>query len=35
MILLSHWYDLSEVETEELVKDFISCIRFCAFRLEE
>ncbi|XOD67365.1 MAG: transposase [Flavobacteriales bacterium Tduv] len=30
-----HWYDLSEVETEELVKDSISCMRFFYFRLQD
>ncbi|XOD68090.1 MAG: hypothetical protein ACMUEL_09570 [Flavobacteriales bacterium Tduv] len=31
MMLLSHWYDLSDVETEELVKESLSCICFCVF----
>ncbi|XOD68219.1 MAG: transposase [Flavobacteriales bacterium Tduv] len=35
MILLSHWYDLSDVGTEELVKDSIGCMRFCGFQLED
>ncbi|XOD67022.1 MAG: transposase [Flavobacteriales bacterium Tduv] len=35
MMLLSHWYDLSDVETEELVKEFLSCMSFCGFRLED
>ncbi|XOD67371.1 MAG: transposase [Flavobacteriales bacterium Tduv] len=35
MMLLSHWYDFSDVGTEELVKESLSCIRFCGFRLED
>ncbi|XOD67639.1 MAG: hypothetical protein ACMUEL_06860 [Flavobacteriales bacterium Tduv] len=31
MILLSDWYDLSDVGTEELVKEFLICMRFCDF----
>ncbi|XOD67322.1 MAG: hypothetical protein ACMUEL_04985 [Flavobacteriales bacterium Tduv] len=31
MMLLSHWYDLSYVGTEELVKEFLSCMPFCGF----
>ncbi|XOD66584.1 MAG: transposase [Flavobacteriales bacterium Tduv] len=31
MILLSHWYDLTDVGTEELVKESLSCMRFCGF----
>ncbi|XOD66791.1 MAG: hypothetical protein ACMUEL_01780 [Flavobacteriales bacterium Tduv] len=34
MILLSHWYDLSDVGTEELVKDYIFCIRLCNLSIE-
>ncbi|XOD68202.1 MAG: transposase [Flavobacteriales bacterium Tduv] len=34
MMFLSHWYDLSDVGTEELVKKSLSCMRFCCFRLE-
>ncbi|XOD67892.1 MAG: transposase [Flavobacteriales bacterium Tduv] len=34
MRLLCHWYDLSDVETEELVKKSLSYILFCCFRLE-
>ncbi|XOD68123.1 MAG: transposase [Flavobacteriales bacterium Tduv] len=34
MMLLSHCYDLSDIGTEELVKEFLSCMRFCGFRLE-
>ncbi|XOD67444.1 MAG: hypothetical protein ACMUEL_05715 [Flavobacteriales bacterium Tduv] len=34
MMLLSHWYDISNVGTEELVKKFLSCMRFCGFLLE-
>ncbi|XOD67574.1 MAG: transposase [Flavobacteriales bacterium Tduv] len=32
MMLLSHWYDLSDVETEELVKKSLRCMHFCFFR---
>ncbi|XOD68153.1 MAG: transposase [Flavobacteriales bacterium Tduv] len=35
MMLLSHRYDISEVGTEELVKESLSCMRFCGFRLED
>ncbi|XOD67533.1 MAG: transposase [Flavobacteriales bacterium Tduv] len=35
MMLLSHWYDLSDVGTEELVKDSIGCVRFFGFLLED
>ncbi|XOD68172.1 MAG: transposase [Flavobacteriales bacterium Tduv] len=35
MILLSHWYDLSDVRTEELVKNSLSCMSFYGFRLED
>ncbi|XOD67595.1 MAG: transposase [Flavobacteriales bacterium Tduv] len=35
MMLLRPWYDLSDVETEELVKESLSCIRFYSFRLED
>ncbi|XOD68256.1 MAG: transposase [Flavobacteriales bacterium Tduv] len=35
MMLLSHWYDLSNVGTEELVKKAISCMLFSGFRLED
>ncbi|XOD66734.1 MAG: transposase [Flavobacteriales bacterium Tduv] len=35
MMLLSHWYDLSNVGTEELVKESLSCMFFCCFRLED
>ncbi|XOD67470.1 MAG: transposase [Flavobacteriales bacterium Tduv] len=31
MMFLIHLYDLSYVGTEELVKEFLSCIRFCGF----
>ncbi|XOD67945.1 MAG: transposase [Flavobacteriales bacterium Tduv] len=31
MILLSHWYDFSDVGTEELMKESLSCMRFCGF----
>ncbi|XOD66952.1 MAG: hypothetical protein ACMUEL_02720 [Flavobacteriales bacterium Tduv] len=31
MILLSHWYDLSEIGTEKLVNESFSCMRFCGF----
>ncbi|XOD67426.1 MAG: transposase [Flavobacteriales bacterium Tduv] len=33
--ILSHWYDHSDVGTEELVKESLSCMRFCSFRLED
>ncbi|XOD68292.1 MAG: transposase [Flavobacteriales bacterium Tduv] len=35
IMILNHWYDLSDVGTEELVKDSIDCMRFCGFRLED
>lgn len=35
MLLLSHWYALSDAATEEMVKESISCMRFCGFRLED
>ncbi|XOD68280.1 MAG: transposase [Flavobacteriales bacterium Tduv] len=34
MTLLSHWYNLSNVETEKLVKESLSYIRSYLFRLE-
>ncbi|XOD66732.1 MAG: transposase [Flavobacteriales bacterium Tduv] len=33
MMLLIHWYDLSEVGKKKLVKEPLSCMRFCGFRL--
>ncbi|XOD67882.1 MAG: transposase [Flavobacteriales bacterium Tduv] len=35
MMLLSHWYDLSDVGMEKLVKYSIGCMLFCSFRLED
>ncbi|XOD66818.1 MAG: transposase [Flavobacteriales bacterium Tduv] len=35
MMFLSHWYDLSKLSTEDLVKYSIDCMRFCGFRLED
>ncbi|XOD67820.1 MAG: transposase [Flavobacteriales bacterium Tduv] len=35
MMLLSQKYDLSDIETEELMKDSLSFMRFCSFRLED
>ncbi|XOD67330.1 MAG: transposase [Flavobacteriales bacterium Tduv] len=35
MIFLSHLYDLNNVGTEELVKESLSFMRFCGFRLED
>ncbi|XOD67033.1 MAG: transposase [Flavobacteriales bacterium Tduv] len=35
MMLLIHWYDLSDVGMEELMKESLSCMRFCGFRLED
>ncbi|XOD67988.1 MAG: transposase [Flavobacteriales bacterium Tduv] len=35
MMLLSNCYDISDVGTEELVEEFLSCMRFCGFRLED
>ncbi|XOD68173.1 MAG: transposase [Flavobacteriales bacterium Tduv] len=35
MRLLNHWYDLSDVGTEELMKESLSCMHFCGFRLED
>ncbi|XOD66838.1 MAG: transposase [Flavobacteriales bacterium Tduv] len=34
MMLLSHWYDLSDVRTEELIKKSLNCMLFSGFRLE-
>ncbi|XOD66580.1 MAG: transposase [Flavobacteriales bacterium Tduv] len=34
MMLLHHWYNLSDVGTEELVKESLSYMSFCGFRLE-
>ncbi|XOD66494.1 MAG: transposase [Flavobacteriales bacterium Tduv] len=34
MMLLSHWYDINDIGTEELVKESLSCTSFCVFRLE-
>ncbi|XOD66718.1 MAG: hypothetical protein ACMUEL_01340 [Flavobacteriales bacterium Tduv] len=31
MMLLNRCYDLSDVGTEELVKDSIDCMSFCCF----
>ncbi|XOD67791.1 MAG: hypothetical protein ACMUEL_07800 [Flavobacteriales bacterium Tduv] len=31
MMLLSHWYDLSDVGTEELVNESLICMCFCFF----
>ncbi|XOD67738.1 MAG: transposase [Flavobacteriales bacterium Tduv] len=35
MILLSNWYDFSDVGMEELVKESLILMRFFAFRLED
>ncbi|XOD68049.1 MAG: transposase [Flavobacteriales bacterium Tduv] len=35
MMLLSHWYDISDIGTEEFVNDSLICMRFCGFRLED
>ncbi|XOD66894.1 MAG: hypothetical protein ACMUEL_02370 [Flavobacteriales bacterium Tduv] len=35
MMLLSDWYDLSEIVTEKLVKDSIDGMPFFVFRLED
>ncbi|XOD68168.1 MAG: transposase [Flavobacteriales bacterium Tduv] len=35
MMILSDWYDLSEVVTEELVKKSLSCMCFYGVRLED
>ncbi|XOD67926.1 MAG: transposase [Flavobacteriales bacterium Tduv] len=35
MRLLSYWYDLSDVGMEEFVKEPLSFMRFCCFRLED
>ncbi|XOD66781.1 MAG: transposase [Flavobacteriales bacterium Tduv] len=35
MMLLRHWYDLNDVETEKLVKESLTCMRFFDFRLEK
>ncbi|XOD66771.1 MAG: hypothetical protein ACMUEL_01665 [Flavobacteriales bacterium Tduv] len=29
MLLLIYWYDFSDVGTEEFVKEYLSCMRFC------
>ncbi|XOD68150.1 MAG: transposase [Flavobacteriales bacterium Tduv] len=31
IMFLSHWCDLSDLETEELVKESLSCMNFCGF----
>ncbi|XOD68142.1 MAG: transposase [Flavobacteriales bacterium Tduv] len=31
VMFLGHWYDISDVGTEELVKEFLICMRFCGF----
>ncbi|XOD68140.1 MAG: transposase [Flavobacteriales bacterium Tduv] len=31
MMLLSHWCDLTDVGTEEFVKESLSCMSFCGF----
>ncbi|XOD67777.1 MAG: transposase [Flavobacteriales bacterium Tduv] len=35
MMILSHWYDFSNVGTEELVKKSLRCMHFCGFRLKD
>ncbi|XOD68299.1 MAG: transposase [Flavobacteriales bacterium Tduv] len=35
MILLSYWYDFSDVGMEELIKESLSYMRFFGFRLED
>ncbi|XOD67356.1 MAG: transposase [Flavobacteriales bacterium Tduv] len=35
MMLLSNKYNLSDVGMEELVKESLTCMRFCGFRLED
>ncbi|XOD68237.1 MAG: transposase [Flavobacteriales bacterium Tduv] len=35
MTLLSNWYALNDVGTEELLKETLSSIQFCGFRLED
>ncbi|XOD67799.1 MAG: transposase [Flavobacteriales bacterium Tduv] len=35
MRILSHWYDFSDVGTQELVKKTFSCMRFLGFRLKD
>ncbi|XOD66862.1 MAG: transposase [Flavobacteriales bacterium Tduv] len=32
---MSHWYDLSDIGIEELVKKSLSFMSFCGFRLED
>ncbi|XOD66828.1 MAG: transposase [Flavobacteriales bacterium Tduv] len=34
MMLLSNWYDISDIGTEELVKKYLSFMCFCCFLLE-
>ncbi|XOD67641.1 MAG: transposase [Flavobacteriales bacterium Tduv] len=34
-MLLTHWYDFSDVGMEELVKKSLSCMQFCGFRLKD
>ncbi|XOD66499.1 MAG: transposase [Flavobacteriales bacterium Tduv] len=35
IILLSHWYDLSDLGTEKLMKESLRCMCFCGFRLKD
>ncbi|XOD67346.1 MAG: transposase [Flavobacteriales bacterium Tduv] len=35
MMILNNWCDLSDVETEELVKESLICMRFYGFLLED
>ncbi|XOD67280.1 MAG: transposase [Flavobacteriales bacterium Tduv] len=35
IMLLSHWYNLSDVATEELVKEYLMFMRFCGFLLKD
>ena len=35
MELVSVWYNLSDVQTEEMVNDSLSSMRFCGLKLED
>ncbi|XOD67846.1 MAG: transposase [Flavobacteriales bacterium Tduv] len=34
VMLLSHWYDLSDIGTGELMKESLRSMLFCGFQLE-
>jgi IS5 family transposase len=35
MLLISNWYDLSDVQTEVMVNDSISALKFCDLSIED